>query len=157
MLVYASIHALTVSDAICSTYLACYLTLSFLALPSALHVFSAVFTIIALLFSLPGMAEWWVLGNADYLVANAGSNFAATATAWGLGPDGTMLRYDEVSETMRTNGKTRDGDNGADDADADNDVGAVRTDWRRDWDDRAGDAANTCYPRVTLSQCEADE
>ena len=99
-----------------------------------------------------------MLANADYLVANAGSNFAATATAWGLGPGGAMLRFDEVSETMRTNRKTSD-DDVDDDADAGDvyDVGAIRTDWRRDWDDRAGESANTCYPRVTPSQCEAGE
>jgi hypothetical protein len=105
-----------------------------------------------------GMAEWWVLANADYLAANAGSSFAATATAWGLGPDGYMLRFDEVSETMRTNGKQsvdhHNDENGDDDV---NDVGAIRTDWRRDWGDRAGEAANTCYPRVALSQCEMGE
>jgi hypothetical protein len=107
--------------------------------------------------SKSGMAEWWVLANADYLVANAGSSFAATATAWGLGPDGYMLRFDEVSETMRTNGKHSVNDRDDGNSDDENDVGAIRTDWRRDWDDRAGEAANTCYPRVVLSQCEMGE
>jgi hypothetical protein len=99
-----------------------------------------------------GMAEWWVLANADYLVANAGSQYAATATAWGLGPDGYMLRFDEVSETMR-----KDGKQSVNDENDEHDVGAIRTDLRRDWDDRAGETTNTCYPRVALSQCETGE
>ncbi len=103
------------------------------------------------------MAEWWVLANADYLVANAGSNFASTATAWGFGPGGAMLRFDEVSEILRAGGKQNGNGRAHDHGDDDdaNEVGAIRTDWRRDWDNRAGDAGNSCYPRVALSKCEA--
>jgi hypothetical protein len=42
-----------------------------------------------------GVAEWWVLGNADWLVTSTGSNYAATSVAHGLGPAGRMERYDD--------------------------------------------------------------
>ena len=49
--------------------------------------------------SYQGLAEWWVLANADWLIGASGSNYAITATAWGLGPEGGMERFDYTTGT----------------------------------------------------------